>query len=69
MNADNAALLDEFCDAVWLEDGLADVSDHGVLLSAMQFRCSGSEENGGYEPVIQLRQFLRAPQEQLRNLS
>src|SRR5260221_1159285 len=23
MNADNAALLDEFCDAVWLEDGLA----------------------------------------------
>ncbi len=23
MNADNAALLDEFCDSVWLEDGLA----------------------------------------------
>jgi len=23
MNADNTALLDEFCDAVWLEDGLA----------------------------------------------
>ena len=23
MNAENAALLDEFCDAVWLEDGLA----------------------------------------------
>jgi len=23
MNAQNAALLDEFCDAVWLEDGLA----------------------------------------------
>jgi len=23
MNADNAALLDDFCDAVWLEDGLA----------------------------------------------
>src|SRR5712691_8117057 len=23
MNTDNAALLDEFCDAVWLEDGLA----------------------------------------------
>jgi integrase/recombinase XerD len=23
MNADNAALLDEFCDTVWLEDGLA----------------------------------------------
>src|SRR3979490_2671856 len=23
MNTENAALLDEFCDAVWLEDGLA----------------------------------------------